>query len=291
MTKAPAISLSFQPLTRPVVVGAAAAIGLALFYLIGFAIRPDALSLDGLTGWQLVWLLLIDQWALECISIGILFGIVRGYAQWRGLTSVQLAPRALLRYALGFLPVAIVAFAVFNPVTQTLRFLLRHAPPYDTALYLDYFLLNGPLWALYGSLSVVLVGGGLAYVFAVSAAGQTRTAQRSRTSPVITGKREGSLYPIAIADVLWFEVENRVYYAVTAEGRFRLSTTLRALETDLDEGFVRISRSVIVNTAQVERFAPWYDGKYVLYIGTTEHVVSRSRVAALKQSLGIRPAA
>ncbi|GAB5519935.1 MAG: hypothetical protein RhofKO_21860 [Rhodothermales bacterium] len=285
------LPLSFRPLTRPAVVASIAAAGLTLYYLIGFALRPEAFTFGGVTGWQLAWIVLVDQWALECISVGILFALVRGYARWRGLTSVRLTPHGLLRYGLSFLPVMMAAFVVFNPITQSLRFILRHAPPYDWNLYLEHYLFSAELWMLYSTLSVVQTSVGLAYIIAASyTADATKPALLLHTHPTITGKRDGSVYPIALAEVQWFEVENRIYYAVTAEGRFRLSTTLRALEAQLGERFVRINRSVLVNPAHVERFSPWYDGKYVLHIGRTEHTVSRSRVATLKQALGVSPA-
>ncbi|HMB93947.1 MAG TPA: hypothetical protein VKP65_24065 [Rhodothermales bacterium] len=134
------LDLSFRLFRRPRFVLGTTALALTLYYVLGFAFRPEALALDGMTLGELVWVLAIDQYLVECLTTTITFALVIGYARLLALTQVRLNVPGVLRFNVAFVPLVLTAFFVINPVTQTTRFLLRYGFSPDWSLY----------WAGYG---------------------------------------------------------------------------------------------------------------------------------------------
>lgn len=94
---------------------------------------------------------------------------------------------------------------------------------------------------------------------------------------------------IPVRDVTHFISEHRYTYAQTAQGRALLDLSLADLEHRLDPArFLRIHRSAIVNLQHVDQISRWFAGRvHVRLQDQTELTVSRDRVAALRQALGL----
>jgi two-component system LytT family response regulator len=113
-------------------------------------------------------------------------------------------------------------------------------------------------------------------------------AQPSYLNRVATRKGD-RLALVNVDDISHFVSEHRYTYAVTGHGRCLLDLSLGELETRLDPArFLRIHRSAIVNLASVDQISRWFAGRvHVKLKDQTELTVSRDRVTALRQALGL----
>lgn len=266
---------------------------LAMYYLLGYAFSPEAFEAEALTLADWVRLVVLDQFLIECVTTLILLRLLLLWARLWSAHQVRLTPGGVGRYLLAFLPVGLFSFFVFNPVTQTLRFLLRQPP--DSSVYWDTYFFNVPLYFAYLALTLPMVYFVLVANLLMEYSRHAGPAQQPSPEAVpsyltrLVGKRDGMEHPLTVAAIEWFEVAERIYYAQTPQGRYRVSHTMQELERLLDPAqFVRINRQVIVNLAAVEAFTPWFDGKYVVRmrgIKRTEFVVSRARVKPFRAQL------
>ncbi|MFW5734377.1 MAG: LytR/AlgR family response regulator transcription factor [Oceanidesulfovibrio sp.] len=118
-------------------------------------------------------------------------------------------------------------------------------------------------------------------------------AERNRI-PLI---REGRIRLTPAEEVLLFEVDGKRVLARVAHDPpdtrlpFHGVTTMAALEERLEaNSFFRIGRSAMVNLERVGEVAPYHSGKYIIVLDDPERTqvtVGRSRVAELKQRLGL----
>ena len=100
---------------------------------------------------------------------------------------------------------------------------------------------------------------------------------------------DGSLSVLCPSSVFYFEsVDNRVYAYEKAEVS-ELKQKLYELEQRFaGTDFIRISKSMILNLAKVERFAPSFSGRFEAILQNGEKVViSRQYVPAVKKRLGL----
>lgn len=65
-------------------------------------------------------------------------------------------------------------------------------------------------------------------------------------------------------EVVWFEAEETLVFARTAEGRFLVERTLAELETQLGSAFFRTHRQYLVNVSQIGEILPADAGTYRL---------------------------
>ncbi len=286
------IYLSYTFFKKPLYVLAATLFGLTIYYVLGYAFRPNDFIFEGVSLLGLVGFFVVDQVIIESVTTFILFQLIVRYAALLKLDRIEMNVRSLLHYQLAFTPVVLLAFFVFNPVVQTLRFLLRHYGEYSWDLYRMYFF-SWPLYftylgiiipIVYLSLNLNLVGEYRKHLNALKTVEQPGTKKRYLQR--IVGNYGGAECPILVQDVLWFEVEGRDYFAITKTGKYRISKTLKKLEHELDPTqFFRLTRSVITNINGIESFSPWIDGKYIVRMRDshrTEFTLSRIRVKQFK---------
>ena len=98
----------------------------------------------------------------------------------------------------------------------------------------------------------------------------------------------GSVIPIAVASVAWFEADGDYVVAHSGKGRHMLHVPLSRLESRLDpKRFVRIHRTHIVNLDHVVTFRPHGKGQLEAELKDgTRLVVSRERAKDIR-SLGL----
>jgi two-component system, LytTR family, response regulator len=96
---------------------------------------------------------------------------------------------------------------------------------------------------------------------------------------------------IPVADVTHLLAKDRATYAVTATAQHMLDATLAELERRLDPArFLRINRGIVVNLAWVAEIRAEPGGYLAVRLkdsARTELAVSRDRVRALKERLGL----
>ena len=96
---------------------------------------------------------------------------------------------------------------------------------------------------------------------------------------------------VDVSKVTHFYASEKLTYASTPKKDFVLDSTIAELEVRLDpERFIRIHRSTIVNLEFVKELHTWFSERLLLKINDgkdTELTVSRERVKALKEKLGM----
>lgn len=95
---------------------------------------------------------------------------------------------------------------------------------------------------------------------------------------------------VDVAQVTHFYAREKLTYAATAAKQHVVDQTIAALEQRLDPGrFLRIHRSTILNLDHVRELHAWFGGRLMVRLkdGKSDLGVSRDRVAALKERLGV----
>jgi len=96
---------------------------------------------------------------------------------------------------------------------------------------------------------------------------------------------------IDLEQVTHFFASDKLTFAATASKNHAVDYTIQELEQKLDPArFVRVHRASLVNVAHVQELHSWFAGKMIVRLKDPKHTelsVSRDRVRALKERLGI----
>ncbi len=96
---------------------------------------------------------------------------------------------------------------------------------------------------------------------------------------------------VDLDQVTHFFASDKLTFAATAGKNYAVDYTIQELEHKLDPGrFVRVHRATLVNVAHVQELHSWFAGRMMLRLNDSKHTelaVSRDRVRALKERLGI----
>jgi two-component system LytT family response regulator len=96
---------------------------------------------------------------------------------------------------------------------------------------------------------------------------------------------------IELTRITHFLVENRLTYAVTSAKKYVVDHSITELEQKLDpKTFVRIHRSILLNTKFVQEMHQWFAGRVRVRLKDekgTELTVARDRVRLLKEHLSL----
>jgi two-component system LytT family response regulator len=96
---------------------------------------------------------------------------------------------------------------------------------------------------------------------------------------------------VDLDQVTHFFASDKLTFAATPAKNYAVDYTIQELEQKLDPGkFVRVHRATLVNVAHVQELHSWFAGRIMLRLKDPKHTeltVSRDRVRALKQRLGI----
>ncbi len=241
----------------------------------------------------------------------IIVALVNRAHRWFKIKSISNNWNAVGRYELYFLPVFAFSFLVFNPVTQTVRYLLRSFPDYSLTTYWHDRILGTFTWEVYFNylFPVIIIGYTALNISLVKdflqqrreaqeaaeakvieaeqvalRAAQAAQQQQKEKAPVaadatksaylahLRGKDAAGELAFPIEDVHFFTVEDRYYYAELSKGRYLIGKTLNELDAELDSNqFFRIKRDYIVNRQSVLSYAYWENGKYIVRLNTPEH--------------------
>lgn len=259
----------------------------------------------------------------ELVTVVILLNLLNQQHQFLSIKSIRISPKALLVYQLQLLPIILLAFFVFNPITETVRFLLEKFPSYSLNTYVSSFLVGTfstemylryiiPVFMIgYGSVNISLLSDYLASREKAQQAAESESAliaqaitqlsvsgasMATSSEHVVHLKGKNALGELSFpaSEAFYFTVEERAYYAELPKGRYQVTKTLNELETELDTTqFFRIKRDYIVNREAILNYAYWENGKYIVRLSTPdshEIIVPRARMHEFREWLqGIRP--
>lgn len=98
----------------------------------------------------------------ELVTVCILTQMIYLAHRWFNIRPGEVSRSSLARYELSFLPVLLLAFPIFNPFTQSVRYLLTAFPRYSAARYWDYYITGTYTWNMYYIylLPVLIIGYG-----------------------------------------------------------------------------------------------------------------------------------
>jgi two-component system LytT family response regulator len=107
----------------------------------------------------------------------------------------------------------------------------------------------------------------------------------------IASRTGDKLELVDLSRVTHFYASDKLTYAATAERSYTVDPSIADLESKLDPArFVRIHRATILNLDHLRELHTWFGGKMVARLKDskkTELAVSRDRVRALKDRLGV----
>ena len=236
--------------------------------------------------------ILLDQFLIECISVAIIFQLIRIYAGIIRLDELRLGVKEIILYELKFLPILLVSFFFFAPFTLTVRFLYHMLPDPNWDIYFSDYFYSFKLYFNYLT-PVLLVGYtiinvNLIYQYNLQLGETKRDLDKSKKTKVKgrlwASDDFGELF-LDVEKILWIEREDRKSFAKTDTDRYRLKENITELEEKLDPNkFIRISRSVIVNLEYVNNYSFWENDKYVVRMkeNDKEFVMSRERLNKVK---------
>jgi len=114
-----------------------------------------------------------------------------------------------------------------------------------------------------------------------------------KTSSRISVENNGRIHIVCPEDIVYCAYEdNRILVHTRDEAHplYGIGTMDRLAEHLGESSFFRIHRALLVNIDAIREFSPWFNGKYNLIMNdaaSTELTVSRTRVKAFKQQLGL----
>lgn len=133
---------------------------------------------------------------------------------------------------------------------------------------------------------------GLAYVFDLQHLQELQDYLYSleMSSQVLFGKKNERIYKIDVHTIVYIEGFSKEAYIHTREEQYEIKEKLYELENILSEyGFVRISKSLIINCYMIDSLEPLMNMKYRIYLKNGEYVeLSRSYVRSFKNYLKMR---
>lgn len=244
---------------------------------------------------NLLWFVFVDQCLIECVTVAVIFWLIRVYASILNLYKLRLNIQELTAYQLKFLPLFLVAFFIFAPVSLTLRFLLHYTPDLDSAIYFEEYFYSTKLYLNYLT-PTFLVGYAIININLIKQyndqLGQVKKDLIQIAKPKIKERLFasdgfGELF-LETDKILWVERENRKTMAFTSSNKYLIKENLTVLENKLDpDKFIRVNRRAIVSLEQILNYSFWEHDKYVVRMkqGEKEFVMSRERLQKVKRKI------
>lgn len=105
----------------------------------------------------------------------------------------------------------------------------------------------------------------------------------------LIGYNDKSIIKLSPLNIFCFVVENNKIYALTKNEKIQLKQRLYELEAILDESFVKINQSCIVNIKMIERFNVSFAGALLVVLKNGyKDYVSRRQLKIVKERIGLK---
>jgi len=283
-----------------------------LYELLSWAINPDfRLSAykysTGLLSYVLNWF--FGLYVPELITLYIIVVLLDKFHVFFKFHELALTTKSIVRYELSFLPVLLLSYFFFIPITLHTRYFLREFPYYDLERYKSQYFVY--LYTFEGYISytpfVLLLGyillntslildflqnlkkasssnDSVFSAFASFASGTPRNYTQ-----VIEAKLSSGDTLLNVKECFLFETVTGEYFVEHSKGRYTISKSLAELENELDpKYFFRGNRNYILNLDFFESYAYWEKGKYVLSsskLPGKQLIMPRARMQSFKEAL------
>jgi two-component system, LytTR family, response regulator len=252
--------------------------------------------------WPYIYQSLFTMLLPELVTMFVLIKLINVTHEIRRIHTIPVSLPGVVKYQFALLPTLLLAFFVFNPLTQTVRFLAEAFPNYQFSnwwhsyiagtfrpriyfVYLIPSLLIGYLAINYSLLMDYLAQRARAQeaVKAEAAELAKKLAQQQQAMPAakpiptylthLRGRNDQGELLLAFRECAYIEIDGKYYYAIhPGKGRYLVAKSLNELEAELDPyQFFRIKRDCIVNRDFVIDYAYWEKGKYILRLNTPCH--------------------
>ncbi len=260
--------------------------GLFIYYLLGYGFAPGQFSLEEISGFELVLFVVLDQFLIEALYIFILLILMGTYIDFYNLEIWKPEENKISPNLLKLIPYFGLIFFLINPITQTLRYIIRNGFKFNFELLLNEYLFSSSLYVIY-----TVFGSVVGVVVIAIEQFSTEKSEEKNSLDRLVGEHKSVMKPINIDEILYIEIRGRKYWAATDSKELKISKTISELEGVLDSNqFVRISRGVIINLSFVESYSPWESGTYLVELKTPkkrEFSISRNRVKEFKRAMKI----
>lgn len=283
-----------------------------LYELLSWAINPDfrVSAYEYSTGffsYLLNWL--FGLYVPELITLYIIVLFLDKFHVYFKINELVLTAKSIVRYEISFLPVLLLSYFFFIPITLHIRYFLREFPNYDLERYKSHYFVY--LYSIEGYISytpfVLLLGyillntslildflqnlkkasassDSVFSAFASFASGTPRNFTK-----VIEAKLSSGDTLLNVEECYLFETVAGEYFVEHSKGRYMISKSLAELENELDpKYFFRGNRHYILNLDFFESYAYWEKGKYVLSsskLPGKQLIMPRARMQSFKASL------
>lgn len=105
----------------------------------------------------------------------------------------------------------------------------------------------------------------------------------------IIGKKGDKYEIISYEKIFYFEANGNDVYCYTHNDKFSVKNKLYELEDNLyEKGFIRISKSIIINILCLGEIIPWFDSRFILNLqNKTQLEVSKKYSKQFKDFIGL----
>ena len=105
----------------------------------------------------------------------------------------------------------------------------------------------------------------------------------------IIGYTDQIIAKLIPTDICCFIVENNKIFALTMKEKFQIKQRLYEIETILDDNFVKINQSCIVNIEKIERFDASVAGSLMVTLKNNyKDYISRRQLKIVKERIGFK---
>ncbi len=115
-------------------------------------------------------------------------------------------------------------------------------------------------------------------------------SNRNEDNNTIIGRKDDhNLEIIPFKEILYFEGKGNYAYCITVTGKYRIKEKLYELEKKMNNEFIRVGKSFIVNITNIKEIIPWFGRRLLLKFtdNKSEIEVSKNYVKSFKSHLGI----
>nr|WP_299346433.1 LytTR family DNA-binding domain-containing protein [Allomuricauda sp.] len=241
---------------------------------------------EGNFSWtNLLQFVLIDQFLIELISTSLIIVGLNFYAKWMGMRKVQLSFRAMSLFILKLVPFCLLTYVVIAPITTSIRFIYHSFLLGRQSDYLEnYFFLNKDIYFSYLipiCLTTLFV---LIMVFFNSI---QNMSLGDNFFKIIDLKVKTEFGNTVVHSNMISHIKKRTskYVVVlnTSE-EYQINQNISSMEQLLDDDFIRINRSTLINLNYLKDYSFWENEKYIVrLLDLTELNSTRTRIKEIKK--------
>jgi len=238
---------------------------------------------------NLLQFVVIDQYLIELVTASIISVILGKYAALFKFQTLELTFQGVCLYFLKFVPFFFTVYFFTTPFTVGIRYLYHYfiSQKNQTDYFASYFFININLYLSY-LLPIIIMSSLFLTVAILKAISRSKkiTTKNGFATVSLTVKSEIGEKIISSNTVLWIKKEGRKYLVKSHSDILQINKNLSILENELDQDFMSINRSTIVNLAFFKEYSFWENEKYIVRMMDGEAFnITRERLKVFKERL------